>query len=443
MAEVTLEAILSAREERVKRQRFYGTEYSLPLVSFTMNIAGPQKDSPLIRRGFREGVRVLKAALSSFDLVQGEELFLPTGPEGYWVIRGEAKEIKKATVRVEENHPLGRLFDLDVILPDGTKMERSTPRSCLVCGRKGFFCASSRAHPVDEIQGVTREMLTVFFVGSDAEKTASLAVESLKEEVHTTPKPGLVDEHNNGSHKDMDLALFEASADALKPYFRTAFLLGNEWKNCPPKEAFSALREAGKEAEEAMFSVTDGVNTHKGAIFTLGLVCGALGRLWSAEQPLGDRARLLGEISALAKQAMEEDFAHMTGKTVGERFYLQEGIEGVRGEAKRGFPTVAKGALPLFEALLQEGLCRNAAAVKTLLFLIAETEDTNLLSRGGKKGAEWAKKEAKKAFLAPDFSLERVAETDRLFIEKNLSPGGSADLLALVLFLSRLGEREE
>jgi holo-ACP synthase/triphosphoribosyl-dephospho-CoA synthase len=344
---------------------------------------------------------------------------------------------------VEECHPLGRLFDLDVILPDGKKMERRTPRSCLVCGREGFFCASSRAHPIEEIRRVTQAMLCTFFAEKDAEKTATLAVESLKEEVHTTPKPGLVDERNNGSHRDMDLALFEASADALKPYFRTAFLLGIKGKDSPPDKAFSLLREAGKEAEKVMFSVTDGVNTHKGAIFTLGLICGALGRLWTADSFPCDRTRVLETAAVLVTPAVEEDFARMTGKTVGERLYLQEGIEGVRGEAKRGFPTVAKGALPLFEALLQEGLCRNAAAVKTLLFLIAETEDTNLLSRGGKEGAEWAKKEAKKAFLAPDFSSERVAETDRLFIEKNLSPGGSADLLALVLFLSRLGEKEE
>ena len=122
MAEVSLEEILSAREERVNRQNFYCNQYAFPLVSFTMNIAGPEKDSPLIRRGFREGARALEAALSPLVSVAKEVRFLPTGPEGYWVIRAEGEKVKQATVKIEESHLLGRLFDLDVILPDGKKM---------------------------------------------------------------------------------------------------------------------------------------------------------------------------------------------------------------------------------------------------------------------------------------------------------------------------------
>ncbi len=106
-------------------------------------------------------------------------------------------------------------------------------------------------------------------------------------EVCTTPKPGLVDRHNNGSHRDMDLFTFLDSTTALLPYWHQAVSIGQETAGLLPEETFARLREAGLAAERAMFRATGGVNTHKGAVFSLGCVLGAAGRLWTRRGPAG------------------------------------------------------------------------------------------------------------------------------------------------------------
>ena len=208
--DVRLIDILNAREARVHHQEILLTEYRAPLLCFTMNIAGPVKTSPMIERGFRAGLALLDR---QENILFKDVRILPTGCEAYYVISAPAAEIKDFCVRIEENHPLGRLFDMDVLDIDGTKLERENQRSCIVCGAPGRACAASRAHSVAQLQEITTRILTDFF----REQVADLAVQCLIDEVHTTPKPGLVDQRNNGSHKDMDAALFVSSAQALGP----------------------------------------------------------------------------------------------------------------------------------------------------------------------------------------------------------------------------------
>jgi holo-ACP synthase/triphosphoribosyl-dephospho-CoA synthase len=440
MMEVSLHDILEAREARARQQQALLAEHRVPLLCFTMNIAGPVKTTPLIQRGFYAGLGLLDSKLPQENILFREAQVLPTGCEAIYAIDLPAGELKRLCTDIEEKHPLGRLFDMDVIGTDGAKLERETQRGCIVCGAPGRLCAASRAHCVEQLQAVTTERLTQYFRCRDPERVAALAVQSLLQEVYTTPKPGLVDRRNNGSHKDMDLSLFETSAQALRPFFQRCVEIGQETSALAPEETFPLLRDAGVKAEEAMFQATGGVNTHKGAIYALGLLCGSIGRLWAAENPIADVDILLAESGNIVRSSVQADLASATGKTAGERLYLQYGIRGIRGEAADGFPTVRNIGLPHFRRALADGLSPNDAGAITLLHFVTQAEDTNLYHRGGPEGARWAACTAKKLLSdhPPYPRTELIAGLDDAFMERNLSPGGCADLLAVTCFLHSL-----
>lgn len=442
--EVTLPEMLEAREKRVNRQDTLRKKYGVPVVSFTLNIAGPVKDTPLIRRAFQWGQEQLEAGLCAarLSVLHREEKQAPTGCEGLYAVGGTAREIKALCVSIEDGSPLGRLFDMDVLDTDGRKLDREEvnggPRNCIVCGAPGKGCASRRVHSVGELQGATRRMMEEHFATADREKVSALATRALLDEVCTTPKPGLVDLANNGSHRDMDIFTFTASAAALAPYWGGCFQIGRETAGLSPAETFAALKRAGQGAERTMFAATGGINTHKGAIFSLGLICGAVGRLWRAESPCRDPELILTECAGMVSAAVEKEFAALSpdsARTAGERAYLERGLTGVRGEAARGFPGVLTAVSVLNQAL-NAGRSPNDAGAIALLHLIARGTDTNMVSRGGPERAKQAAEDCARLLgHCPLPEMEELARLDRAFIRDNLSPGGCADLLAAALFL--------
>ena len=441
--EVSLTEMLDAREARVFRQKALMEQYALPVVSFSLNIAGPVKNSPVIRRTFREGMSRLNDALQAarIKIEQQEEVDQVTGCEAILVVQGEAQDIKKLCVELEDEDALGRLFDMDVLDPKGNKLDRESfghpPRPCLVCGKAGKGCASRRLHSVEELQGATRTIFRDFFAKKDGDVLAGQAVRALLYEVCTTPKPGLVDRANNGSHKDMDVFTFMDSTAALLPYCRRAVSIGQDTAELPPGETFRPLRRAGLEAERAMFAATGGVNTHKGAIFSLGTVCAAAGRLWTPESPWPGPEAILNECAAVSGEAVGADFAALrtqTVQTTGQRLFLDHGLRGIRGELAGGLPAVRTVGLPALESALTAGASLEEAGAAALVRLIAGVTDTNLIARGGMEGQKWA------AWAASGLSgeipdREALEELDREFIGRNLSPGGCADLLAITYFL--------
>ena len=444
---VTLMEMLGAREARAMRQQQLLEEYHLPVISFCLNIAGPVKNSPVLRRAFREGLERLACALLAgrLDVVHREEVDQPTGCEALWVVRGDGRAVKELCVELEDRDALGRLFDLDVLDPVSGKWDRTQlgqpPRKCLVCGKEGKGCASRRLHTVEELQGATQAILENYFSQKDQQALGALAAKALLYEVCTTPKPGLVDRKNNGSHRDMDVFTFLDSTAALLPYFEEAVRLGMETRDLPPQETFRRLRQAGAAGERAMFRATGGVNTHKGAVFTLGTVCAAAGRLWTVEgfsKDLDAALALCGEMSA---QAVQKDFEAIRRKgahTTGQRLYLEHGLEGIRGELSRGLPAVAQIGLPTLRRRLEAGDSLEQAGVQVLLALMAQVVDTNLIARGGLEGQQWAMEQTKNLPQGRAATRQETEELDRALIERNLSPGGCADLLAITYFLEFL-----
>lgn len=438
MPEATLLQILEARDKRAELQKRLISVYNTSLICFTMNIAGPVKTTPLIERAFFVGEKLLKEKLREL-IIHSQSNVSVTGCQAMFCVNEEAQKVKEICQNIEENHPLGRLFDMDVIAPNGEKLSRKDLRGCIVCGKEGRECAAGRLHTVNELQTVTNKIITDYFVASDADYFGSLAYQSLLEELYTTPKAGLVDRNNNGSHKDMDVQLFEKSALALKPYFRSCFEIGYKTRELSCETAFSQLRQAGIEAEKIMYGATNGVNTHKGAIFSLGVLCGAVGRLWNIENRKLNSGDVFSMCAELVKNAMDTDFKEMDTSTAGGRLYRKFGLTGIRGEVAGGFCSVENFGLPIFLKALKEGFSRNDAGAITLAHLISKVEDTTIYNRGGKSGADFAKQSAKKLFENSSFpTIEELEWLDEEFINRNLSAGGCADLLAVTYFMEKL-----
>jgi len=403
MHPVQLSQLLEAREQRLYRQQELLQKYGKPLISLSMNIPGPVKRSPLIELAFDAVLDRLPPALER--IVTRAD----TGCEAIFCCDRPAEELKRLCQILEEESPVGRLYDLDVITPDGEKLSRAIPRTCLVCGKPAFPCARSRAHSLEELTSAVHGLLTDFA----ADHLADLAVTALREEVELTPKPGLVDAANNGSHPDMDLPMFYRSAEALRVYFREAVLLGLSSPDCAP-----TLQQAGLQAEQAMYAATGGVNTHKGAVYGFGLLLCAMGSCLERKDDLFQRA------AALAKGCKRS--AEVThGSIVAQK----HGAGGARAEAQGGFPSVQYGAQVLAE---------TGDPHVTFLSLLLRCTDTNLLYRGGQEGLDFARSWAQRVLdAAPESRLSLMQEMDQAFIERHLSPGGTADLYAMTLLLDK------
>ena len=432
--EVTPAHVLAGREERAARQRAMLAKGGRCLISFSLNIAGPIKQFPLARYGFQEGLQALTALLP--PPLEQKVRHLDTGSEALLLLDMDPEHAKRAAMSLEEGHALGRLFDADVLDSRGAGLSRTglgaPPRRCLICGGDAKACGRSRAHPLEQVQGETVRLLREYRMDRLADCATSCAVRALLYEVSATPKPGLVDRNNAGSHRDMDFFTFLDSSAALIPWFRQSFCLGYRFHALNEAGLFAKLRFAGRQAEKAMFSATGGVNTHKGAVFSLGLVCGALGAALAERTEPVDQKDLLERCARLAKE-------HRGGteETTGTRLYRKYGVPGARGEACGGFPSAAEIGLPALRRGLSQGMSLNDAALLALTALLAGVEDTNMIHRSDVEQARRCREQA--ARLLPELTPENITgaleELDRAYISSNLSPGGCADLLILSLML--------
>jgi len=400
------------------------------LVCLTLNIAGEIKRTPMTRMLFDRGIAAFNAL--GLTVLQEHQIDEATGSEAFWLVRDDAKEVKAQLEKVEESLPAARLFDFDVLIPGGEKLSRATPRRCLVCDAPAAECARSRAHGLDAIKAATNRLLKDFC----ADTLAQTAYSALLDELYTTPKPGLVDRANNGAHKDMDIPLFEKSAASLLPYFRKAALLGME--GCD----MTALRKCGAAGEKEMFAATAGVNTHKGMVYSMGLLLAGMGHTLTAGGDDSDAdpgtdpvAAAIQYASALASQDAEARLkaSEEAPSTNGGKVLAAYGAKGATGEAMAGFPHAVFCAEHL--RWYREHNYDNAGAL-AFCDSMAALEDTNLLHRGGPDGLAFAQQMAAQIASMPIFQrTEALTEMDRIMILRNLSPGGSADMLALAFLL--------
>ncbi len=272
-------------------------------------------------------------------------------------------------------------------------------------------------------------------------QVAAVATAALLAELETWPKPGLVSHVDAGSHTDMDAGTFRASATALQPFYAELAAAGASGAAMPE------LRAIGLAAERAMMRATGGINTHRGAIFGLGLLCAAAGATLTDRAIDGRRCETLPSLlGAIVRQRWGGAIVRgpIPLHSHGTAALLRFGAGGARAQAAAGFPHVLAVGLPALRLgrRLASGDA-EAARVQAFFALLEAVEDTNLLHRGGAEGLGFARQQASR-FLADGGVRrtewrEQAACVHRGFVARRLSPGGCADLLAATLFLDGLG----
>lgn len=255
-----------------------------------------------------------------------------------------------------------------------------------------------------------------------------LALKSLIQEVSLYPKPGLVDPVDSGSHKDMDYYTFIDSCFSLLPGFRNYYTTGLNHKGSL-KELFDKIRVVGIENEKAMFSATKNVNTHKGANFLYGIVISAIAHLNNPSL-----SQLRNAIKEMTKGLVFSELGSLkVFNTHGEKVFEQFGYSGIRGEVENGIPLVFEVALPIIIKSKDYHLGLKLALIQ----LIKLNNDSNMLKRGGINGLNYGKQLASQIYTDVN---EHLIMMNEAFIKLNLSPGGSADLLSLAIFLKMYQE---
>lgn len=436
-------ALLTAKEERVARQAVALARFEKTLLSVTLVTPGPVKDSSLSRSVMHLALRQVDSLISArrWTVLSREVVWLESGPEAIYALDVGAPVLKSFAIALEEQHPVGRLWDLDVIAPSGAGVSRrglGMPlRTCLLCNRPAHECGRSRRHPLPELWKVIRQTVR----DATSKLVSDYAYEALLAELMLTPKPGLVDRRNSGAHRDMDIDMFLASARVLSKYFPRFVQIGYDAANVEAGDFLPLARRIGVTCEQEMFEETRGINTYKGAIFALGLACSASGRLVMNGIEL-TRERICGEVANICAGMVNRELDGTgTFETPGKRAFRKYGMAGARGEAASGYWTVRSAALPVYGRLRNAGIGEEMALLESLLHLLAVNADTNLISRGGLGGLEYVREYAQKLLreggvLAPG-GLEKMLAFDDELIARNLSPGGSADLLIMTAFLSR------
>lgn len=448
---IELPQMLDARERRANIQQEMLSQTPASLLSFTLNIAGPVKVFPFTKWLYFTGLTIVTRGISYLDgkILAQREIHEDTGYECFFALSLAPEEIKAYLMEQEEHHPLGRLFDFDVLRPDGTKVSRQElgfpERTCLICNSPAFLCGRSRTHTAREL--ITREiqMMEDFYLSRMSVHIGLLMQKSLFYEVNTTLKPGLVDRKHNGSHKDMCIDTFVTSAYALAPYFIQCAKAGLSFSQNPEQlpELFRTLRKLGKDAENTMLTATGGINTHKGIIFSGGILCAAAGYAKSQFRTDFHSLELSEQLSCICQRMLPhllDDYRNLNDETAvthGEKLYAAYQITGIRGEASKGFPHLFFGGLPAFCQALENGCSLNDAGLVALLYYIAHTEDTNLIIRSDYDTAAQIQTKLADFLQTADVQqqLAVLCHLDKYFVSKNISPGGSADMLALTYFM--------
>jgi triphosphoribosyl-dephospho-CoA synthase len=265
-----------------------------------------------------------------------------------------------------------------------------------------------------------------------ARRLSELARQALVAEAELSPKPGLVDRRGSGSHSDLSLDIMRRSASAIAPFFTDMAVASQSISMGPALR--STVAAIGRAAEAAMLEVTNGSNSHRGAIWVLGLLVTAASQ--GSNSTPEDIARDAGLLALLPDRAQPHLVSH--GDVVKARY----GATGARGEAYSGFPHVVHVGLPALRAARRRGCTETNSRLCALLKIMVRLEDTCVLYRGGAQALIAVQKGAAGVLAAggPGSVMgdEAIRRLDREFIDRRVSPGGSADLLSSTLFLDAL-----
>lgn len=462
MRKIDLKDVLAAKERRAELQESMRKLYQASIISLTINMPGDKKYTIDTVRLLYHAVGRLGEECRSMHCAICEEriLHLPVGPLAIMAIHGDAIQLKRMCMSIEQETKYGRLLDIDVFDELGHQITRAAfgaaDRTCFVCVGNTISCMREKRHSQAEIMAVVADLFRRF----EAETTqlwpypvqviGAVAIESMLMEAACTPAPGLVDRYNSGAHRDMDFFSFIQSSSAISlAIYRCAFAA---WRHeGAPSDLLPVLRLIGSDAEQAMLEATHGVNTQKGLIFLLGVIAAATALMWRQQRGVPEIESVLSMASSICRGIVEREMACLKQRlpdrklTAGERLYLSHGITGIRGEVENGLSIVLQNGLPLLRKALNDGLSKNDALVHALLGLMSEAVDTTILNRHDM--ATLLEVQAASKSIMDDGGMmtpkgrERIRKLDIHYSsDRNISPGGSADLLAITYFLHTISQ---
>ena len=279
---------------------------------------------------------------------------------------------------------------------------------------------------------------------ADLQKVGQYLTQAILLEVSTHPKPGLVTRLSNGAHKDMSIFTFMMSSAVLSKAFNDLQDIGQAHRGTLA-ELFCKLRSYGVGAEAELLRVTKGVNTQRGILFAGGIVSAVSGYAMNMGLSRDALLPMIKEMAAglVARELKNLDHAAMTA---GEKLYYKYGITGIRGEVENGFPSVVNYGLPALEDAFNKGATINDALVHALLSLMTVVEDSNVIWRTDYDTLLEVQRIAKNILSLGSVFTEKgrmaIAETERYFLQRRISPGGSADLLSVTITLYLLEHKE-
>ncbi len=344
------------------------------------------------------------------------------------------KEIKQICEDFEGNHLLGRFVDVDLNDEKGNTVSSGKSKLCFFCReRPAIECRRENIHNVEELRLFMFSEMAVFLGKQRREQIikelASLAKQAIFHEISLTPKPGLVDRLSSGSHSDMNYQMFVDSTEAISSGFGKLVREGFVFQDDDLTKALPRLRNIGLQMEFAMFEATGNVNTQKGIIFLMGISLFACGKLFSKKEhfQIDEFQSIIKEI---CKDLVRNEMGNPSGKSHGEKVFLKYGFSGARGEAESGFATVFNFGLPEIIHIKQ---INDKSMIKCLLTIAANNNDTNILFRSNPEVLNRFKTLCRIAL--DDFDPANYDALIDVCKQENISPGGSADLLAVTTFV--------
>lgn len=397
--------LLDLKETFFLKIQAYPPDQALLIIS--INYPGSQK-----LNGF--SLFVFYEYLKTIHFEIDELIFNELGPFAIKKV-DDGHQTKNQAVTFEESHPLGRLLDLDVY-EGGSMLSVDRPlRPCLICDQAAKECMLMKRHGLDEIQAAF-EKIVLNYIGQDIDKQVSFA---MIVELSVHPSFGLVNPLNQGIHNDMNLMMFMRVINALAPSFKA---VGTISTNQTPQAYFNTLRAHGIAMEAIMFKESGGVNTHKGFIFLMLMVLGA--QAYYPNHDLSQSIKNLGEF-------VLDDFKD-EATTSGLYWYQKAKIKGVRGQVLNGLSDLINHKLPYFKASSLKYGDLNDALVSTLLLIMSDNDDTTILKRSDLETLYILQSHALRVYQTPS----EWESFSRWCVDHHLSPGGSADLLGVLVFLA-------
>ena len=437
-----LQSILKARDQRafLKGQI---AQKGLPSLSLSLNVPGFPKSNLTVEAFFRSCLHDLKHHLRAhqIDIQEKDAIEICDDAGDFFLVpfstnKLNLKRIKQICEDFEEGHPLGRFVDVDLNDWQGHGISSGKSKLCFFCREKpAIECRRGNVHDLRVLRSFMFSEMGTYSWGQRekriAEELSALAKQAILAEVSLTPKPGLVDQFGPGCHTDMNYQTFVVSTEAIAPWFDELVHEGFAFQDDDLTQALPRLREIGLKMESAMFEATGNVNTQKGIIFLMGLSLFACGKLASQNGHF-EAEKFRNIIQSVCKDLVRKEMVNsaLSGKSHGQKIFANYGFSGARGEAESGFATVFDFGLP---QLTQVKQLNDKLLIKCFLAIAANNNDTNILFRSNLEVLGTFRNLCRNTLV--DFSIENYSEVIAYCKQQNISPGGSADLLAVTIFV--------